>query len=75
MYADRRKTFVNMCADMLFTFQWHIEEHQFNAIDLGPGLISMSPLRLTIREATETYSSKFEIIRRLYSSKKVDSSF
>ena len=75
MYADRRETFVNKCADMLFTFPWQIVKHQFKAIDLGPGLISMSPIWLTIREATETYSSNFEIIRRLYSSEKVDSSF
>ena len=64
MYADRRKIFVNMCADMLFKFKWHVEKYQFNALDLGPGLISMSPLRLIISEATQRYSSKFDIIRR-----------
>ena len=49
---------------MLFKFQCHKEKHRFNALDLGPGLISMSPLRLIIREATQRYSSKFDIIRR-----------
>ena len=52
MHADRRETFVNICADMLFKFQCHTEKHRFNALDLGPGLISMSPLRLIFREAT-----------------------
>ena len=52
MYADRRETFVNICADMMFKFQWHIEKHRYNALDLGPGLISMSSLRLVIWEAT-----------------------
>ena len=37
---------------------------RFNALDLGPGLISMSPLRLIIREATQRYFNKFDIIRR-----------
>ena len=64
MYADRTKTFANMCADVLFKFQWHIEKHRFNALDVGPGLISMSPMRLIIREATQRYSSKFDIIRK-----------
>ena len=49
---------------MLFKFQWPIEKHRFNALDLRPGLISISPLRLIIREPTESYSSKFDIIRR-----------
>ena len=49
---------------MLFKFQCHKEKHRFNALDLGPGLISMSPLRLIIREAAQRYSSKFDIIRR-----------
>ena len=53
MYADRRETFVNMCADVLFKSQWNIEKHQFNAFNLGPRLVSMSPLRLIIREPTQ----------------------
>ena len=64
MYADRRESFGTMCADMLFKFQWHIEEHRFNAFSLGPGLISMSPLRLIIREQNQRYPNKFDIIRR-----------
>ena len=63
MYADRAETFINICADMLFIFQQHIEKRRFNALDLGPGLIAMSPLRLIIRGATQRYSSKFDIIR------------
>ena len=55
MYADRRETYVNMFADMLFKFQWHIVKHRFNALDLGPGLIYMSLMRLIIREATQIY--------------------
>ena len=35
MYDDRRETFVNVSADMLFEFQWHIEKHWLNALDLG----------------------------------------
>ena len=50
MYADRRKTFVNISADMLFKFQWPIEKHRFNALDLRPGLISISPLRLIVSQ-------------------------
>ena len=64
MYADSRETFANMCADMLFKFQWHIEKHRLNTFDIGPGLIFMSPLRLIIREPTQRYSSKLDIIRR-----------
>ena len=64
MYADRKETFVNISADMLFKFQWYIEKHRFNALYIRPGLLSMSPLRLIIREATQRYSSKFVIIRR-----------
>ena len=64
MYADRRETVANMCADMLIKFQWPIAKHQFNTLDLGPGLISMSPLRLIIREATQKYTNKFDIIKR-----------
>ena len=37
MYAGRRETVVNMCADMLIKFQWRIAKHQFNTLDLGPG--------------------------------------
>ena len=64
MDADRKETFVNMCVDVLFKFQWHIEKHKSNALDFRPGLISMSPLRLIILEATQRYSNKFDIIRR-----------
>ena len=63
MYADRRETFVNMCADMLLKFQWHIKKHRFKAFDLVPGLISISPMRSTIHETTQRYSCKFDIIR------------
>ena len=49
---------------MLFKFQRHIEKDRFNALDIGLGLISMSPLRLIICEAIQRYSSKFNIIRR-----------
>ena len=61
-YAHRRETFINRCADMLFKFQWNIEKHRFNILDLGPGLYSMSQMRLIIREATQRYSSKFDVI-------------
>ena len=64
MHANKSETFVNMCADMLLKFQWYIEKHRFNALDLAPQLISMSPLRLMIREATQICSSKFDMIRR-----------
>ena len=64
MYADRRETFVNTCTDMVFKFQWHIEKHWFHVLDLGPRLISMSPLTLIICKATQRYSSKFDMIRR-----------
>ena len=40
------------------------KKKRFKALDLGPGLISMSPLRLIIREATQKYSSKFDIMIR-----------
>ena len=30
---------MQMYADMLFKFQWLIEKHQFNALDLGPGFV------------------------------------
>ena len=64
MYTDRKETFVNMCADMLFKFQGHTEKHRFNALNLGPGLIAVSPLRLMIHEPTQRYSSNFDIVRR-----------
>ena len=38
-----------------------IKKHRFNALDLRPRLISMSPLRQIIRKATQRYSSKFDI--------------
>ena len=47
---------INLCADiMLFKFQLHIKKRRFGALDLGPGLISMSPLRLIIRESNQRY--------------------
>ena len=64
MYADWRETFVNICPNILFKFQWHIEKHGFNGLDLGPGLISLSPLRLIILEASQRYSRKFNMKRR-----------
>ena len=64
MYADRRETFVHICADTLFKFQWHIEKHRFNILVIGPRLIFMSPLRLIIFGATQKYSSKLNLFRR-----------
>ena len=64
MYVDRKEIFVNISADMLLKFQLHIEKHRFGALHLGPGLIFMQPLGLIICEATQKYSSTFEIIRR-----------
>ena len=64
MFVDRWETFIKICADMLFKFQWHVEKQRLNALDLGPGLISVSLLQLIIREAAQRCSSKFDIIRR-----------
>ena len=50
MYRDRRNTFVNICADMLFQLQWLIKKDQFNTLDLGVGLMSMPPLRLIVKQ-------------------------
>ena len=63
MYVDRREKFVNICVDMLFKYQWHIKKHGFNAGDLKPGLIFVIT-DINIREATQIYYSKLDIISR-----------
>ena len=42
LFAVNKDTFVLLWAEMLFKFQWHIEKDSLK-LDLGPGLISISP--------------------------------
>ena len=53
-----------MCDDMLFKFQWQILRPWLEKECLGPGFVSVSPLRILIREIREIHLSKFNVISK-----------
>ena len=53
-YFQRKKNFMNLCAEMLFRFQWYIENLS-QELGLGPGFFSISPLRVIRNEQTQIW--------------------
>ena len=50
-YARNRDIFMKLPTEMLFRFQWHIENLS-QELGLGPGFFSISPLRVIRIEQT-----------------------
>ena len=46
-----RYFFMKLCAEMLFRFQWHIENSS-QELGLGPGFFSLSPLIMSEAKIT-----------------------
>ena len=64
MKADNKETFLCMCDNKLFEFQWQILRAWLEKECFGPGFVSISPLILIIRESYKIYLSKLHVIKK-----------
>ena len=63
-YARNRDIFMKLCAEMLFRFQWHIE-NLAQELGLGPEFFSILPLSVIKFEQTQI--SKYDLCMLLTS--------
>ena len=64
MKAKNKETFLYMCDDKLFKFQWQILRTWLEKQCFGLGFVSISPQSIIIRESFKIYLSKLHVIRK-----------